>query len=87
MKHDMRAMRDSKRKSDVLRSLSDLSLLWRKTDPEHSTPADQQGIEDSQVQESSSGLGSARSLGDGNTSVGETGKRGTGAGKENKEMK
>lgn len=81
MKHDMRLLRESKRKSDILRSLSELSAMWRKIDPEHSTTTDQPGIEDSQVQESSSGLGSARSLGDGNTSVGETGKRGTGAGK------
>lgn len=81
MKHDMRAMRDSKRKSDVLRALSDMHLLWRKTDPEHSTTTDQQGSKDSQVPESSGGLGGARSLGNGNTPVGETGKRSTGAGK------
>lgn len=57
MKHDMRMLRESKRKSDVLRAFSDLSILWRKTDTEHSTPADQPGSKDSQVQEGACRLG------------------------------
>jgi hypothetical protein len=54
---NVRMLRESKRKSDVLRSLSELSILWRKTDTEHSTPTDQPGIKNNPVQESACRLG------------------------------
>jgi hypothetical protein len=54
---NVRMLRESKRKSDVSRSLSELSILWRKTNPANPETADQPGIKNNPVQESACRLG------------------------------
>ena len=54
---NVRMLRESKRKSDVLRAFSELSAMWGKTDTEHSEITDQPGIKNNPVQESTCRLG------------------------------
>ena len=83
---NVRMLRESKRKSDVLRAFSELSAMWRKN-TEHSTPTNQPGIKNNPVPDSSSGLDGARTFGNGNQATGQTGSdtvrtRGDNQGKE-----
>ena len=67
-------MRKSTNRPNVAKALSELSLLWGKTDLENPAPADIAGTENSPVPDSSTGLDDARTLGNGNTQAGESGK-------------
>jgi hypothetical protein len=86
-KHDLRMLRESKRKSDVLRSLSELSILWRTSDTEHSETTNQPGIQNNPMPDSASGLDGARTQRSGNPATGQVGSdtvrtRGDNQGKE-----
>lgn len=81
MKHDLRLLRESKRKSDVLRAFSDLSLLWGKTNPRNPETTDQPGSKDSQVQEGTCRLGCVGTPRCGNKETCFYARNATGAGK------
>ena len=72
--HEMRMLPKSKRKSSVATSLSELSVLWGKTDMENPEPADTTGPENNPMPDSSTGLDDARTRGNGNPQTGEGGK-------------
>ena len=67
-------LRKNPNKPDVLRSLSELSAMWGKTDLENPAPADIAGTENSPVPDSVAGLDGARTRGNGNSQAGEGGK-------------
>lgn len=64
-------MRKGTNRPNVAKALSELSLLWGKTDMENPAPANTTGTEDSQVQDSATGLDGARTRGNGNPQTGE----------------
>ena len=64
-------MRKSTNRPNVAKALSELSLLWGKTDLENPAPADTTGTENSPMPDSSTGLDGARTLGNGNSQTGE----------------
>lgn len=74
-------LRKRSNKSDVLRSLSELSLLWRKTDTEHSTPTNQPGSKDSEVSAGACRLGCVGTPRCGNKETCFYARNSTGAGK------
>lgn len=67
-------MRKSTNRPNVAKALSELSILWGKTDLENSAPANTTGTENSPVPDSVAGLDGARTRGNGNTQAGEGGK-------------
>ena len=67
-------MRKSTNRPNVAKALSELSLLWGKTDLENPATADIAGTENSPVQDGVAGLDGIRTLGNGNSQIGEGGK-------------
>ena len=67
-------MRKSTNRPNVAKALSELSLLWGKTDLENPAIADIAGTENSPMPDSSTGLDGARACGNGNPQAGEGGK-------------
>lgn len=67
-------MRKSTNRPNVAKALSELSILWGKTDLENPAPADIAGTENNPMPDSVAGLDGARTRGNGNTQAGEGGK-------------